>query len=207
MRLIRSIIRLSLFALVLYGAYALGKRFAPAPVAEAPVITHHSVLQEITEMGKLELVKYNFKDIVEYEKPVNSYQKFVLGQTKAVLIVNGEAIGCIDLTKILPTDLVEDRDTLIVYLPQPELCVSKINHEQSRVYNVQTAYFDDSGPAVSEAYLAAERKINQSALEMGILEQTRTNAEKILMPFLESVSGKKVLLRYRLTGDLQRLKR
>lgn len=162
---------------------------------------HHMVLEEITAMGKLELVKYNFKDVVEH-KEVKDW----LPDPKAVLIVSGEAIGCIDLTRVQTSDIVDSGDTLIVYLPKAELCVYKINHEQSKVYDVQYAFMDQAR-LVNDAFAAAEKQIEKSALQMGILEQTEANAEKILSPLLERISGKKVLLRYRLTGDLKGLKR
>lgn len=158
------------------------------------------ILQEITAMGKLELVKYNFKDIVEHE-----IIKQWLPNPKAILIVSGEAIGCIDLTKIGRPDIVYGPgDTLLIYLPEPELCVNKINHEQSKVYNVEYAMFEE-GQLISEAYAKAEKQIGISALQMGILNQTKENAEKILKPLLERLSGKKVLLRYHLGGRIDRL--
>ena len=152
-------------------------------------------------MGKLELVKFSFKDVVEHE-----VVKQWLPDAKAVLIVSGEAIGCIDLTKIKATDIVEDTDTVIVYLPDPELCVYKINHDQSKVYDVQYAFMDEA-QLVNDAFVAAEKQISKSALKMGILNQTQENAQKMLTPFLEKVSGKKVLLRYRLKADLKELRR
>ncbi len=171
--------------------------------AKEPVVvtTHTTVLKEITAMGKLELVKYNFKDVVEHE-----VIKEWMPDPKAILIVSGEAVGCIDLSKVQAKDVVEDEKTVIIYLPKPELCVYKINHDQSKVYDVQYA-FTEEAQLVNDAFMAAEKQIEKSALKMGILEQTQQNAEKILRPFLEKVSGKKVLLRYRLTADLKQLSR
>ena len=158
------------------------------------------VLQEITAMGKLELVKYNFKDVVEHEMV-----KQWLPNPRAVLIVSGEAIGCIDLARIKMTDILEGADsTLIVYLPEPELCVNKINHNQSKVYNTEYAMFEE-GQLVSEAYAKAEKQIGQSALQMGILNQTKENAEKLLRPLLERIAGKRVQLRYKMGEKIEGL--
>jgi hypothetical protein len=60
---------------------------------------------------------------------------------------------------------------------------------------------------VNDAFVAAEKQISKSAIKMGILGQTQENARKMLTPFLEKVSGKKVLLRYRLKADLKELRR
>ena len=147
------------------------KFFNQAPLSP-PIITQTTVLQEITSLGKLELVKYNFKDIVEYEKAASNYEmlnKF-LPNAKAVLIVMGEATGCLDLTKITQNDIVNLKDTLIVYLPDPELCEYKINHEKSKVYDLKNGYLTEQGKMVDEAYKAAEGQIKKSAIEQGILE-------------------------------------
>lgn len=203
MRLVRLLFRLSLIGLFIFAVYFFWQKFSALTEEKPPVVvtTHHTVLQEITAMGKLELVKYTFKDVVEHE-----VVKQWLPDAKAILIVSGEAVGCIDLTKVQSQDVIEDKDTVLIYLPEPELCVYKINHDQSKVYDVQYAFMDEA-KLVNDAFVAAEKQISKSALKMGILAQTQQNAEKMLTPFLERVSGKKVLLRYRLKGDLKQLKR
>jgi len=211
MRIIRFLVKLSLVALLVAGAASLYSRFfgEPEKTVSEPVVTHHTVLTQVTRMGKLELVKYNFRDIVEYEKGRTSYERLnqYLDKAKAVLIVNGEAVGCVDLTKIGPADVVESDSTVIVYLPEPELCVYKINHEQSKLYDMQNTYFQEEGKMVHEAYAAAEQQVRQSALDMGILQQAEENAQQILQPFLEQVSGKKVIIRKRRKGDFRTLDR
>ncbi|MBC8109809.1 MAG: DUF4230 domain-containing protein [Verrucomicrobia bacterium] len=185
------------------------KFLKPADKPVEPEITHQTVLQEITAMGKLELVKFTFKDVVEYKKGATGYQTInqFLPDAKAVLIVVGEAIGCIDLTKIQTDDVIEQGDTVIVYLPEPELCVFKINHQQSKLYDLNNGYFIEKGKMIDEAYKVAEKQVQKSALEMGILTQTNENARKILGPTLEKISGKKVLLHQRLKGNLDERKK
>ncbi len=215
--MIRSLIRLLVLILLVAGGIAIYTKFFSSSVEapQAALITHTSVLQEINRIGKLELVRYNFKDILEYEKKreliedktLKEWIPFTipLDNAKVVLIVRGEAVGCIDLTKIKATDLVTEGDTLIAFLPEPELCFYRINHDQSKVYDMQNA--DEQATMITEAYKKAESQIQKSALEMGILEQTRTNAGKILLPLLERSSGKKVLIRYRLKGKFEELGR
>ncbi|MCU0352368.1 MAG: DUF4230 domain-containing protein [Cytophagales bacterium] len=213
----RFLVRLLLLALLVAGGIAIYDRFFDKPDQPEPDtrVTHTTLLQEVNRIGRLELVRYNFKDILEYEQKRELIENQALKEwipltiplesAKVVLIVRGEAVGCIDLTKIKDTDLVTTGDTLIAYLPDPELCYYRINHDQSKVYDVQNA--DEEAKMVNEAYKKAEMQIRQSALDMGILEQTRTNAGKILQPLLEKTSGKKVLIRYRLKGKFEGLER
>ncbi|HEV7349006.1 DUF4230 domain-containing protein [Telluribacter sp.] len=207
MRFVRSLIRLAVFVLILIGSIALWSKFENTDLwpnwlgGEDRTETMHTVvLQEMTSMGKLELVKYNFKDIVEQEK-VNTF----LPNAKAVLIVQGEAIGCVDLTKLRLADMTNEQDTLVVTLPDPELCVFKIDHERSKVYNTEFAFMEEA-QLVQEGYKQAEQQIRRSALEMGILEQTEENARKMLTPILEKISGRKVLVKFPMRARLERLR-
>ena len=162
--------------------------------------THNLVLKEMTLLGKLELANFAFRDIVEQEL-VRDY----LPNPKEILIVQGEAIGCIDLSKVKAEDISSKDDTLIVHLPDPELCSYKIDHSKSKIYDTEYAFMNEQS-LMNEAYTRAEDKIKESALEMGILEQTKKNANLVLKPLLENISGKKVVLQYRLKARLERLK-
>ncbi|WP_247236973.1 DUF4230 domain-containing protein [Telluribacter sp. SYSU D00476] len=207
MRFVRSLVRFSIFILIIVGCIALWSRFSGTNLwpnwmggEERTETMHTVVLQEMTAMGKLELVRYNFKDIVEQEKK-NTF----LPNAKAVLIVQGDAIGCVDLTKLRIGDVTNEAETLVVTLPEPELCVFKIDHERSRVYNTEYAFMEEA-KLVEEGYKQAEQQIRQSALEMGILEQTEENARKMLTPMLEKVSGRKVLVKFPMRARLERLR-
>ena len=181
--------------IALWEAFKTGNWFSLGAENETQT-THAVVLEEVQALGKLELVRYNFKDIVEHEQ-VTKW----LPNAKAVLIVQGEAIGCIDLTKITTSDVTEASDTVIVHLPEPELCSYKIDHSKSKVYNTEYAFMEEA-KLVQAAYQHAEQQIQKAALEMGILEQTKQNANQILKPVLEKVSGKKVVLRYPMKATL-----
>ncbi len=175
------------------------KNFNPFIIRDIQT-THNMVLKEMTVLGKLELSNFAFRDVVEQEL-VRDY----MPNPKAILIVQGEAIGCIDLTKIKAEDIITKADTLIVHLPDPELCSYKIDHSKSKIYDTEYAFMNEQ-LLLNEAYTRAEAKIKQSALEMGILDQTKKNAELVLKPLLENISGKKVVLQFRMKATLERLK-
>ena len=203
MNILRKIIRLiPLVLVILFVLWAWEKfRTFKNPFLEAePEVSHNVVLEKITSMGKLELVKYNFRDVVE-----SSIKKQVLPDAKALLIVTGEATGCIDLTKIRLGDISEEDSILVVHLPDPEICSFKIDHSKSRVYNTEYAFLDEA-QLIDEAFKKAEIQVQQSALSIGILEQTKVSAEQILKPFLEEVSKKKVVLKFQMKDSKRELK-
>lgn len=162
--------------------------------------THNIVIKEIVSLGKMELVKYSFRDVVEQE-----IIRDFLPDPKAILIVQGEAVGCIDLSKITEKDLASSGDTLVIILPNPEICYHKIDHSKSKIYKTDYAFMNEA-VLLDEAYRKAEEQILKSALDSDILEQTKKNADLILKPLIENISSKKVVIKYPLSGDLKRLK-
>lgn len=152
------------------------------------IVTSHMIVEKIVPMGKLELCKFYIKDVMEHEE-IKSWQP----DPKIVLIISGEAVGCIDLTKIDSTDIQIAPDKITITLPKAELCYFKINHKESKIYDIQNDYFVDNKPIIDKAFQQAEIAIQQGALKMGILDQTRKNAEQVLKPVLEQISEKKVV--------------
>ena len=189
-----QLIRLALWVIVLAGFLAIWEQVRAASwlsrfTRQPDKTTHSVVLERVVALGKLELVRYTFKDIVEHEQA-----NLLLPNSRAVLIVEGEAVGCIDLTKLRPADVVTEGNSLLVRLPAPELCTWKINHERSRVYDTNYTFLNEA-QLVSDAYRQAERQVRASAMQSGILDQTRRNAVTLLQPILAQLTGKPVSVR------------
>ncbi len=181
--------------LIMLAGFFLWKKFNSYFTADKePIkITHHTILEKIDDLGNLELVRYNFKDVVEYEKEFSQW----LPNSKSVLIVAGEAVGCLDLRQVAAQDITFTNDSVItVKLPEPEICYFKVDHGKSKVFALQNTYFQDA-ELVDEGYKFAEKHIRKSALDAGILQQTAVNADKILKPLLESLTGKHVILEHK----------
>jgi len=151
------------------------------------------MVQKISSMGKLELVKYTMKDIIE-QKEIHP----ILPDSKVLFLAAGEVTACIDLTKIKRSDITQTKDSVVVYLPQPEICYSKLDHQKSRVYDISGAWFEDNAKdMVEDVYKIAEKRILDNARQMDVLGMARTNAQLIFKPLLESISGKVVVLKFK----------
>lgn len=151
---------------------------------------HEDVMvQKITSMGKLELVKYSMKDVIE-QKEVRS----ILPDKRILFVAVGEVTGCIDLTKVKKDDIVPvGQDSVTVTLPQPEICYVKLDHQKSKVYDVSGVWFpSDSQDMVEGIYKVAEQRLLKNASDMQLLQKTKQNALLIFRPMLENLSGKKV---------------
>ncbi len=144
------------------------------------------LITRIESMGKLELVKYHIKDVVEH-----TMARKWLPDPTALLIVGGEVVGCIDLTKIQKKNIQIYGDSLAIVLPSAEICYAKINHQESKVYSTQFALWDET-QLVDEAYREAEKQLLESAKKSDILSQTQNNAKILLGPLFVSLGFKRV---------------
>ena len=165
------------------------------------------ILQEIESLGKLELVRYNVRDIFDYKEL--SEGKIIMNSLfnttnyspdmRLMLVVAGEVVGCIDLTKIKQTDIQLTKDTLFVYLPPPEICYHKIDFANSKILSFDNGswwsrLFTDQSKTqelTRKAFQHADSKIMEAAIESGILNQVNQQATSMLTPLLETLTSKK----------------
>ena len=183
--LILLIILLGLIALIIYLLKSETK------AEERTIVSNAIVVQQIEEMGKLEVVKYNIQDMMEYEK----VRKW-LPNSRATLKIVGEVIGCVDLTLINENDIVTKGDSVSLMLPMPEICHYKIDHSRSRIYNVEYGLWETS-ELVEDAYKKAEEQIYQQAQSMGIEKESRENTIKVLTPILRGMGFTKIYIGFK----------
>ena len=150
------------------------------------ISSHRATLERIETLGKLELVRMNIRDVMEHK-----FTRQWLPNASALLIISGEAVGCIDLQKVKPENIVINKDALKIQLPAPELCYCKINHENSKVYETRFDYFTGIN-LVDNAYKEAEKYLREASIESGILDRTKESAIVVLKPFFEGLGFKQV---------------
>lgn len=158
---------------------------------------HKIVLQKIEELNKLELVKFNYNDVVVEaikRKFLNVDQ--LAPDSKVLLIIAGEATACIDLSKVGKNDITIDDDIKIV-LPKPELCYVKIDHSRSKIYDANFTARILNPELIDEGFKNAETRIKNDAINYGILDQAKVNARKLLIPLFEEITNKKVFISFK----------
>ncbi len=151
---------------------------------------HQLLIERIEAMGKLELVKYRFSDVLEH-KNVSAY----LPDASVLLIVKADAVGCVDLTKLSSQDIEVIDDSVSIRLPSPEICYVKIDHEASKVYDTKMAFFREA-TLVDEAFKSAEKEIYKEVRNSDILRQTKENAIHVFRPLLEGLGFSKINLSF-----------
>ncbi len=180
----RTIVVLSLVMISTYAFY----KFKSLFLSNKESVRQDVLVSKITAMGKLELVKYSIKDVIDMKET-----KFFWPDERIIFVAVGEVTACIDLKNINKSDIVFDEDSLTLYLPKPEICYTKLDHNQSKVYDVSGIIFPDKvKEKVEEVYKIAEKKMYNSAIDMNILGKAKENAHLIFKPLVINLSNKKV---------------
>ncbi len=180
-------------------------------------VSTHTILQEVEALGKMELVKYHFSEILNYDYLSKGKVSGSLltgnydldPDISAVMVAAGEAAGCVDLTRVTAQDILTTGDTLYLHLPSPEICYYKLDLENTRIIKITregwwSRLFSDGEEekrVYERAYKSAEQQIRNAALQSGILDKTRENATLILKPMLEQMTAKHVVLVFEPGGN------
>jgi len=177
---------------------------------EQEIIETSVILNKIESLGRLELVKYNFRELFEYKRlsdgkiignsilNMNNYNP----DLSVILVATGEAVGCIDLTKIEIQDVIVGKDSVMIQLPSPELCYYKLDMENTKLYSITkdswwSRLFTDEhekNQILHVAYQKAESRLREAAIESGIYQSTNENVVLMLKPLLEQISGKHIYI-------------
>lgn len=152
------------------------------------------MIERITDMGKLELVKYSMKDVIERKE-----LRYFFPDQRVLFIAVGEVAGCIDLRKVQQNDIIRHKvDSITIYLPEPEICYVRLDHKRSKVYDISGAWLPgDTQNLVEGIYKLAEQRLLKNAEEMNVLGKTKENANIIFKPMIENITGAKVNIAFK----------
>lgn len=138
-----------------------------------------TIIHEVRSLARLETIKFSLEKIITAETRQGVFE-WLIGD-RLIFVAHGEVIAGIDLNKLDPEDLDVRGGVLYVSLPEAEIFVTALDNEQSYVYDRVTGLFTHGEVNLeTEARKAAEREIENSALEDGILELAAQNAESFL---------------------------
>ena len=160
------------------------------------------VLKKIEEVGNLELVKFNFNDIVEESVVRKIFDIDNLAPDSRVLvIINGEATACINLMEVTKNDIKFEDDNINLTLPEPTICYTKINHDRSKIYDENFVARIFNPELIDKAYKDGEIKIKDEAISLGIIDQAKINAKKLLGALLNGVTKKNIVINFKKKTD------
>ena len=155
-----------------------------------------AVVQRIQRLNRLETVVYSIDTVVEGSKSSVVLPDLLAGD-RILLVVHGQSIAGVDLSKLKPEDVrIDERNgnrSIHVTLPASELFVTTLDNQHSRVYARSTGLLVPVDQNLeSDTRAKAEQQLQQAALSDGILDTARKNARATITTLLYSLGFQQV---------------
>jgi hypothetical protein len=116
-----------------------------------------------------------------------------------LLVAAGDVTAGIDLSKMRDGDMQVKPQTrsVLLRLPPPEIFAVTLDTERTYVHSRKTSVLAQPVLDMEQrARMHAEKSIRNAALEAGILERARDNAERTLIAFIRSLGYVQVELNW-----------
>jgi len=173
--------------------FVIARRITSA-TSPATTLDPVSVVHQIQLLNELVSVKYTVQKVVGLEE-----QKAPFGSEKLLLFVQAEVLAGIDLSKLAAADIKWlPAKRMQVMLPPPKIEHVVIDDKETKVWDRQITWWTPWVPynpdLERQARLKAKDTIKQAAIDMGILDQARRNADVGIRSLLETFGVKSVTL-------------
>lgn len=173
-----------LLLLIVLGSALLRHAFAIRSWNSAAIVT------QVQRLNQLATVKYSIQRVVGLREP-----KIPIGEESVLLMVQGEALAGIDLSKLKPGDVTfTGPKSLAIALPRARLLNVFIDEKQTKVWDHEITWWTPWIPIDPDlehkARMQALDDMRKAALDMGILNQAQTNAESSIRDLLSALELK-----------------
>jgi hypothetical protein len=158
----------------------LGTRVAqalnPTPTILPDPVT---IIRDVRSLARLETIQYTIEKVITAESRQGTLA--TLFGDKLIFVAHGRVIAGVDMAKLGADDLSLHNGVLYVRLPQPEIFISALDNDKSYVYDRSTGLLTKGDINLeTNARSVAEDEIAKAALEDGVLDLARQNAENYL---------------------------
>ncbi len=158
----------------------------PLNVVSAPM-----VVEKVQRLNRMESVVYSLDTVVEGDR-TNPVLPDALVGDKLLMIVHGNTIAGVDMSKMKPEDVqiteASGDRSIKIALPPSEVFLTTIDNAHTRVYARDTGLFVTADPNLeTETRAKAQQQLQQAALSDGILDSASKNARSTVTAMLEGL--------------------
>lgn len=162
----------------------------PLNIVSAPM-----VVDRVQRLNRLETVVYSLDTVVEGAESSPVLPGLVpdaLAGDKILMIVNGQTVAGVDLSKLQPEDvrITESSAGRAIHLalPPSQVFTTTLDEAKSRVYARDTGLFVRADPNLETQVRAkAQAQLQQAALSDGILDAASRNARATVTSLLQGL--------------------
>lgn len=145
-----------------------------------------TIVREVRGMAKLVTIQYTLEKVITAEVGQGVFE-FLVGD-KILFVAHGYVQAGIDLEKLDPEDITVKGEVVYIKLPEPEIFVATLDNEKSFVYDRKMGFLSRGNIGLeTAARRKAEEEIRKSAIEDGILDLARVNAENYISGLIRAL--------------------
>lgn len=155
------------------------------------VVNPVTIILEMASLSRLETASYTIEKVIIAESGQGPLG-FLFGD-RLILVAHGQVIAGVDLQEMALEDITVTGDgTVIVALPAAKIFVTALDNQKSYILDRDTGVVGLNPALESDARRAAEDQIREAALEDGILEMARRNAQQTLRQLILALGYQEV---------------
>ena len=150
------------------------------------------VLSTVKRLNRLETASMQVTQLSKTEQSYGVIPKSIAGDELTFYAV-GEVIAGIDLARLTPADVRVEGDVLILRIPPPQILVTRLDNQKSRVIDRDTGALSKHDDQLESRVRArAEAAVRNAAVRNGILDTAAKNGELQMAELLHKFGYQKV---------------
>ncbi len=154
--------------------------------------SHALTIEKIQALGRLELLHYVVRDVATYRWTYS----IPLTESRILLVIHGEAIICMDFSRIRVSHKDPTTHSLTLQLPPPEVCQVKVDPEKTRIYDASFSivewWEDGEAHRVREALAQAQDSLQKTIQATFPRDLAYTQAKALLSRLLQEAGWQQV---------------
>lgn len=168
------------------GSNLLLKEPTPTVWLTAPAVVH-----EIRALSQFTTVSYTVEKVVTAENAQTGVWDLLGFDEQLLFVAHGIVHAGVDLSKLTEQDVVIEDGVVTIDLPAAEIFIATLDNQKSYVYSHDRGFMNrltvEQSNLETAARQAAERSIEEAAVEDGILETAEQNAQYYLRALLTTL--------------------
>jgi hypothetical protein len=165
--------------------------FKPGGPVFRRTLDEPALVREIHDLNQLVTVRYTVQKVVGMNE-----LKSPFGSEKILLMVQGRVLAGVDLAALTPSDVALTKNSARVKLGAPRLLEAFLEEKFTQVWDRSitwwTPWVSPSPDLEHKARIQALEDVKATALQMGILEEARRNAQTDIRKLLSAFGIDKV---------------
>lgn len=160
----------------------------------ARTTTGPTVVEGIRDLNQLATVRWTESVLVTRESGGTQLERALTGE-RVLLVAVGEVEAGVDLADLGENDVQVSDDKVSIRLPEPEVLSSSLDEEKTAVYDRDRgllSFLQPDDQLAEEARDEAVQRVEDAALENGILDQAESNAEDSIRSFVTTLGFEEV---------------